>query len=240
MSLWAYALRTVANVKTLAWPSAGSNVDSLIEACTNEASQMVEKAWGRDIVSRGALTEYHPRLDPSGRTAGLYVPPISGPSLGVTSGPLCLPLGPECFLNEHPIVSVTSVKENGVLLVVDTDYKVSKPTGKVIRLSGGTPRAWLSTWRANEFVYTGGYKDTAGNPSAAEDVPPAILRVFDELVGWMIRQRASKEVGLTVATDAIGTRTYSGPAYITDRMQEALNEAGASPGSLVRTGERDA
>lgn len=248
MALWAYALRTVADVKATAWVSAGAGADALIEACVNEASEMVEKAWGRHIVSRGPLTEDHPGMLLGGASAGLYSPPISGPPIPVGYGALTPSLGPELYLNEWPIVSVTTVHEDpsrvygaGALLAAGTDYLVSKPTGKLVRLSGGMPRAWASSWRAVRVVYLGGYQNTAGSVSGADPVPPVVLRVFDELVGWMIRQRTAKEVGLSSVSDALGNRTFQGPAYITPQMQKALLEAGATPGAILgRTGERDA
>lgn len=225
MALWAYALRTVAQVKALGWVISGSSADALIEECANEASAMVDKAWGRDLVSRGSLTEYHPRLRPG-----------EGGSFQI---------GCELRLNEWPIVSVTTVHEDSARaystpLVVDTDYVVTKPAGKLIRVSGSQPRPWLSTWRAVKVVYVAGYQNTAGSPAQAAAVPPEVLRVFDELVGWMIRQRAQKEVGLTVTSDAAGGRTFSGPAYITTQMQATLDQAGASQANEIRTGERDA
>lgn len=249
MALWAYALRTVAQVKAMAWPVGASGADTIIEDCINEASAIVERAWGRHIVSRGSLTEYHPGLEYVGAGGGVYVPPISGPIYPVSGTPLCPSIGPELYLNERPIVSVTTVHEDAArsygastLLVVDTDYVVSKPAGKLVRIAGtgSSPSAWASSWRAVKVVYVGGYQNTAGTITNAEAVPPEVLRVFDELVGWMIRQRAAKEVGLTSISDAVGNRSFSGPAYITPQMRATLLEAGASLSLQSRTGERDA
>lgn len=245
MALWAYALRTVAQVKATAWPLGATGSDSIVEDCINEASEVVEKAWGRHIVSRGSLTEYHPRIDTTG-PGSLYVPEISGPYFPVSGTPLPLSIGPELYLNEYPIVSVTTVHEDSAraygadtLLTANTDYVVSKPTGKLVRVAGAAPSAWISSWRAVKVVYVAGYQNTAGNISGADAVPPTILRVFDELVGWMIRQRISKEVGLQSVSDALGNRSFSGPAYITPQMEALLMRSGACVNMRMRTGERD-
>lgn len=223
MALSAYALRTVAATKNALGTIAGSAIDALIEECVNQASEMVERAWGRHIVSRGALTEYHAK-DP-----GRY------------------PLDHQLYLNEWPVVSVTSVHEDpnraygaSTLLTVTTDYVVSKPAGKLLRVSNAVPIYWSNSWRAQKVIYVAGYEDTAGSPAAAAPVPYSILRVFDELVGWMIQQRQAKELGLQSRSDAMGNRSFSGPAYITPGMQAALDAAGAMPASRRGvTGERD-
>lgn len=236
MALWAYALRTVASVKS-ALAISGNGIDPLIEECVSEASELTEAAWGRHIVSRGSLTEYHPR-DP----VSLVVDP------GYT---LCAPTSrPRAafFLNEWPIVSVTSIHEDvaraygaPTQLVENTDFIISKPSGKLTRVSGASPRSWLWSWRAIKVVYLGGYQNTAGTITSAEAVPPKVLRVFDELVAWMIRQRSKGEVGLQSISNETGSRSFTGPAYVTDIMRAALAEAGAVPNSLAgHTGERDA
>ena len=58
-------------------------------------------------------------------------------------------------------------------------------------------------------------------------IPPAILGVHDELLEWMFRQRDKKERGLTVTSDAMGNRTFSGPAMVTKGMLATLAAAGA-------------
>jgi len=58
VALWAYALRTVAAAKT-ALNITGANIDGVVEAAVNEASQLVEGAWGREIVSRGSVVEFY-------------------------------------------------------------------------------------------------------------------------------------------------------------------------------------
>jgi hypothetical protein len=219
MGLAANAIRTLAALKT-ALEIEGNNSDPLIEDCINEASQMVRDAWGRELVSPGSVTEFH--------------------TLSLTREK-----PHELYLNEFPLVSITTVHEDpygaNTLLVVDTDYIVSKPAGKLTRVSAGVPIAWPSGWRMVKGVYVPGFKGAAGTPDAALPVPNGVVRVFDELVAWMIKQRQKKEVGLNLVIDGLGHRHFDGPAYITDHMRRALFAAGATPAWMrACTGERDA
>jgi len=221
VALWAYALSTVEQAKK-ALVLKDDRHDAVIEACVNEASQMVEDQWGRHIVSRGSLTEYHPR---------------NGGGLGAA-----------IYVNEWPIISVTTIHEDSnraydatTLLTVDTDYIISKPIGEIVRVSSSLPLGWEAGWRAIKIVYLGGYQDVGGTISGAAALPHAVKRVFFELVAWMVRQRTGGEVGMTQVQDGFGNRTFSGPAYITPAMAAALSAAGALAPSLAgRTGERDA
>lgn len=224
MALWPYALATVGNAKA-AFGINDDRRDGVIEAAINEASQLTEHAWGRHIVTRGELTEYHTYDCLSGHALSGY-------------GAL--------YLNEWPIVSVTNVWEDSARvyttpLVVNTDYLISKPAGKLIRVSSSLPLVWQTGWRAIKVVYHGGYRNAEGSPAGATDIPPAIMRVFFELTRWILNQRAKNEVGLTQVQDTFGNRTFSGPAYVTPSMQNALYAAGAVANTLAgRTGERDA
>jgi hypothetical protein len=244
MALWAYAFQTVAGLKT-SLGITGTNLDAIIEDVINEASQMVEAAWGRDVVSRGAVTEYYPR------DTSLYYQPLALPSpYAYDPNAVTTRARAEIYLNEWPVVSVTSVNEDpagayaaGSLLVAGTDYNVSKPSGKLIRLAGpALPKSWLWSYRAVKVVYTAGYQNTAGNvPGTPDAVPFALMRVFHELAAWMIRQRKpGGDVGMQSVSDATGSRTFSGPAYVTTGMQASLSAAGARSRLEVRAGERDA
>jgi hypothetical protein len=248
MALWAYALRTVAATKA-GLVITGSAIDSLIEDCVNQASQIVEDAWGRHIVSRGSLTEYHPKetsaLALQATVGRVFAYDLGGPFLGPPSSARTT-----IYMNEFPIVSVASVNEDtsrvygaGSLLTVNTDYIVSNPTGKLVRVMGSLPASWSWSWRAVKVAYIAGYQNTSGSISGADAVPYAILRVFDELVAWMIDQRApgpKRQVGMNSVSDGLGNRSFSGPAYITPGMQAALDSAGALPVSVRSvTGERD-
>lgn len=241
MALWAYAFQTVTGLKT-SLGITGTALDAIIEDCINEASQMVEASWGRDVVSRGSITEFHPRDTTAYYQANVY--PAS-----FLSDPAAVPsrMRSEIYLNEWPIVSVTSVNEDSVrtygagsLLVADTDYLLSKPAGKIIRLSGGQARSWIWTWRAVKVVYIAGFQDTGGTVSGATAIPFPLMRVFHELAKWLIEQRKpGGAVGMQSVSDATGNRTFSGPAYVTPGMEDALGAAGARSRLEVKTGERD-
>lgn len=241
MALWDYALQTVAGLKASLGIS-GAGLDAIVEDVANEASQMVETAWGRHIVSRGSLTEYHPRDTSAFYQVQTLPTPYAYDPYSVMSA-----ARPALYLNEWPIVSVASVNEDSSrvyaassLLVVDTDYIVSKPHGKLIRVAGSLPKSWVWSWRASKVVYVGGYQNTAGSVTNADPVPFPIMRVFHELAKWMIDQRKpGGMVGFSTVTDATGNRTSIGPAYITPGMAAALSAAGARSRLETTTGERD-
>lgn len=223
MALWAYAIASVGQAKSVL-NIRDDKQDAVLEQCINEASQLVENAWGRHVVTRGSLTEYH------------------------TTPYLCsadLRMAGVLHLNEWPIISVTTVHEDSsrvyaTALVENTDYIVSKPEGKLVRVSGNLPIDWDYGWRAIKVVYIAGYQNAAGTQAGATAVPDAVRRVFYELLRWIFNQRTMNQVGLTQAQDSLGNRTFSGPAYLTPLMQAALSAAGAVPVSLaLRTGERD-
>ena len=227
MALWAYALRTVAAAKA-ALNITGANIDSVVEAAVNEASQLVEGAWGREIVSRGSVIEFY-------------------------TFDCQQPFGHVLYPNQGPIVSITSVYEDparaygaGTLLTVGTDYIVSQPAssaeGKIIRVASSLPQAWATGWRAVKVTGLFGFKDTAGVVSTAQDVHPVILDVFDDLTAWIVRHRTKGEAGTDSATDAMGTRTlWAGPPMVTEGMKTRLSAAGAlSPSLRGVYGERDA
>lgn len=225
MALWAYALRTVAAVKT-AQPLTGSGLDTLVEDCVNDASQMTEGAWGREIVSRGAVTEFY-TFECGWREPHVLLP------------------------NQGPIVSITNIWEDPARvyttpLVLNTDFIVSQPAagteGRILRVSGSLPLAWSVGWRAVKVAALFGYQNTAGNISGAQPVPPGILGVFDELVAWLIRHRSKQEAGRQSISDETGSRTFwAGPPMVTDGMYARLNSVGRVPVTMRgRYGERDA
>lgn len=225
MTLWAYALRTVAAAKPLI-PMTGTGLDTLVEECVNDASQMTEGAWGREIVSRGSVTEYYTLRE------------------GRPDPHILLP-------NQGPIVSIASVYEDTARafvtpLAVNTDFIVSQvPTGtegKLIRVASSLQKSWASGWRAIKVTGIFGYQNTTGNVSGAQGVPPGILGVFDELLAWLYRHRSKQEGGRASVSDETGSRTFwAGPPMITDGMYARLDAVGRVPATLRGWyGERDA
>src|SRR6185503_14828546 len=100
MSLWPFALLDVDGAR-LAARVTGADDNTRLEDASSEASRLIEGFWGRHLVSRGVLTEYHPRV---------------GMRLGSC----------ELFPNEWPVWGVISVVEAGITLVAGTDYRLVK------------------------------------------------------------------------------------------------------------------
>src|SRR5512139_4133366 len=114
----------------------GSAVDLSFESAINTASLIVENHLHRQIVSRGALTEYH-TFDRN---------------------------TPELYLLDWPSITVTSVWEDttrayATPLTANTDYIVSQPSGRLIRIAGvnGTTKNWVQGFRAVKVAYSAGY-----------------------------------------------------------------------------------
>lgn len=219
MALWDYAIFSTDEARRFLGVG-GSAQDDKIDDCINEASYMIEDAWGRQLVSRGTLTEYHPR-DSS------------------------ITLGCDLYTNEYPLVSVSAVYEAGTLLTVNTDYRVIlSPVGLIRRLSSGFPVSWpqttsTSTYRHVEVRYVAGYRPWTNTPTTTPVLPEGVKRVGRELVAWIYRQRDKREVGLSSVSDDLGNRTFSGPAYVTPGMLATLRAAGACFGPRLMSGERD-
>lgn len=74
-------------------------------------------------------------------------------------------------LSRWPIVSVESVTEDGVALVVDVDFKVNPPNGQLVRLDtfSNYPRAWPA--RPISVGYRAGYA------TIPDDVADACIRL---------------------------------------------------------------
>lgn len=236
---WEYALCTVDEARGFCG-LAGSGHDDKLQTAINEASRMIEAEYGGPVHSRGTivapLVEYF-------QAGNRYFN-------GVLS---------DLVVNDWPLHSVSAVYEGGTgatgtgtLLVANTDYRVITvsldpvPFRVIRRLSGGLPVAWpqissTASYRHVEVRYLAGYK-RAEITDAVNDVPlfpDGILRVLRELVQWIYRQRDKKETGLSSVSDALGNRSFSGPAYITDQMRATLRAAGAMVGQRYSCGERD-
>lgn len=229
MALWTYALVTLDRAKRALLVS-GDQQDNLLEECITEASGMVEDAWGRQIVTRGTLTEFHPRYG--------------------------LGLGTDLYTNEYPIHSVTAIYEGGsgvsgtgTLLTVNTDYLLIKhPANVVRRIVSGLPVCWpynpsSTSYRHVEIQYQAGYRKHDASTAAElalPEVPQPVVRVCLELTAWIYKQRTGHEVGMQTVSDGLGNRTFSGPAYVMPAMRKALVENGACLGPRLLTGERAA
>lgn len=202
MSLSTYALISLQELKDHVG-AAGTAKDAQLEAIIERVTDEIEAFIGRQIVTRGTLTEYH--------TMQAQGSPVQTPDLR--------PL-------EWPIISVTSVHEDtatprtygaSALLVAGTGYEVVKPRGLIRRLDGGAgiPRAWSTGHRAVKLVYSAGYADTTA-------VPPRIKSVALRYAALVWDETKRQAFGVSGASDALGNYTRFAPAQLTDDMKAAL------------------
>lgn len=183
--------------------------DDLLNMLAIHATSQIEAYLDRLLVSRGAITEYHTLREV---TASLY-------------------------LNQYPIVSVTSVHEDSDreyaaadLLVENTDYIVTKPVAKLSRIWGATDseRAWELGFRSVKVVYVGGYSNTASVPV---DLKVEALRYIGHAWGEVSRQ----QFGLSSVSDDRGNMQRFFPGALTPIMKQAL--ARHRRHDFARTGE---
>lgn len=168
----------------------------LAESILNQSSALIENYLGRQIITRGSITEYH-----SFHTADS-----------------------DLYTRQWPIISVASVHEDldrvygsGDLLTVNTDYIVVNPIGKLQRIisSTGGEQSWLNGFRAIKVVYQAGYADRDAVPEAIKDVA---LRHAVSVAKPIIR----KNQGLAEVTDAMGRLVVAGPPILTSGMKADL------------------
>jgi hypothetical protein len=180
------------------WIDAGSlhKKRDLVESIIWGASQVIEDYLGRNLVTRGAITEYH----------------------WLKSAEW------ELYLSQFPTITVTSVHEDSsrgygasYLLTADTDYVVDSATGRLIRTSSATSgtTSWMTGFEAVKVVYTAGYATTASIPAAIKDVCKRHVReIYSEVT--------RKLGGISDVSDAMGTIKRYGPPMLTSGMRRDL------------------
>jgi len=217
MPLSTYALMSLAELKAHVG-AGGSAKDADLEEVINRVSAEIEGHLGRQIVTRGNLTEYHTmRADGTAVEAS------------------------ELRTLEWPIIAVTSVHEDtatprtygaGALLVDGTGYEAVKPKGIIRRIVGsGVLGVWNTGHRAIKVVCSAGYATTAAVPA---EIKAVALR-YAALV-WGETKRG--DFGMSGMSDALGNYTRFAPAQLTPEMKAAL--APERRLSFWESGERDA
>lgn len=172
--------------------------DDLLDAI-EWASDEIERFLGRQLVTRGNLTEYHTAWHES--MSRLY-------------------------LRQFPIISIVSVAEGSwdtgawtasLALTASTDYMAETERGALLRLSGGSLGAWECGFERVKVVYSAGYATTAA-------VPDAIRRVALSLVArrWAEKKRGAP--GAQSVSDAMGSVTRFLPAELLRMEQDALQQ----------------
>lgn len=216
MPLSAYALVSLEELR--AHLGVGGNAkDTELEQIVNRVSDEIEAHLGRQIVTRGNLTEYHTL-----RSGG---EPVSDDELRTL---------------EWPIITVTSVHEDtatpraygaSALLADGTGYEVVKPKGIIRRIEGlGTPRYWSTAHRAIKVVYSAGYADV-------DSVPARIKGVVKDYAALLWGQQKRGDFGISGQSDAVGNYTRFTVAHLTPEMKVAL--APEARHSFWESGERD-
>ncbi len=208
MSLNTYALAETADLKGyIDLQGAGEN--KLLENALNTASEIVEGYLRRQIVTRGALTEYH--------------------TFQTTES--------ELLLLEWPILTVTNVYEDetraySTALSVNSDYLVSKPRGILIRIGGANSglEPWEIGFRAIKIEYTAGY--------AIADVPWDIKDAVLWTAAHLYQESKRKGWDVNTQTDGLGTVTRFTLSRLPDYMKAQLANH-RRPAVLGLTGERD-
>lgn len=208
MALAANALLSVAELKSFLFGS-GATQDTALESAINRASDLIQSHLGRRLVTPASdYVEYHTLRQAS---ADLY-------------------------LMDWPIKTITSVHEDSSrvygassLLTVDTDYIVSKPRGKLIRVSGSATQSWLTGFRAIKVTWSPEY--------AVADLPAHFKDAALHLASILWQEQSRKTWGITGVSDDQGNFTRVSvdhlPAYIRDRLEsERLRD-------FEPTGERD-
>ena len=173
-----------------------TGLDERLNQVNNWISAEIEAYLDRDLVSRGAITEYHSFWSDSSRLYTL----------------------------QWPIRAATSIHEDvnrsygaSTLLTVDDDYIVHKAKGQITRVysSGSGARNWQQGHRAIQVVYTAGYEDTASIP---DSIKYAALRAM--ALVWREVQR--KQQGLSSVSDDRGSLSRFFPAGLTAGIKKSL------------------
>jgi hypothetical protein len=187
MGLSATALLTVAELKDYVSPGAtGAANDTRLELVINRASALLDRALERELVTRGNITEYHT----------------------VRPG--------ECSLrlSQWPTIAVTSVYEDSSrafaaasLLTVTTDYIVSAPEGRLIRVLSAQPTSWRTGWRVIKVVHSAGYLKTDATPVGALAVPDDLKDAALKLAAKLWMESTRQQWGVSGMSDNAGNWT---------------------------------
>jgi hypothetical protein len=209
MGLNATALVSVEDLKGFMGGLSGSGQDPRLEEAINAASAIVSEDLGRILVGAApttpfAVTEYHTILE--------------------NTHELCL--------LDWPIVSVTSIHEDGsrtydatTLLTPATDYIIDGKDGRILRVtSGGGARAWLTGFEAIKVVALVGYKDQAGNPAAAANLPSDLKDVCCWIAARLFQESERKGWDISSVTDGLGSMTRFTGSRLPPMMQERLRD----------------
>jgi hypothetical protein len=212
VALAANALLTVPELLLHLDPGQSGTQDQTdsMERAINAASDIIQAHLGRSLITPGSdLVEYH----------------------------TVMPYQSEILTLDWPISSVATVHEDvtraygaSALLVVDTDYVVSKPGGKLIRVAAGAGEAtWSPGFRAVKVTYKPGWT-VAALPARFKDAA-----LF--LCALLYKEQTRGNWGVSTITDAAGNFTRLSVDHLPASVRGTLDaETGRVFGA---TGERD-
>ncbi|MEN6560867.1 MAG: hypothetical protein ABFD52_08850 [Acidobacteriota bacterium] len=147
MSVAASSLITAAQFKTYLGPEySGTGNDSLFELLIDSVSEMFNSRIGRTLAKTTYTDQY---FDGNGKT--------------------------DLFLPNYPVISITSIYEDGVLLTegAAADYVVDHASGIVHRVGG----VWLRGRQTVKITYAAGYVVQGASPGTGETALPADLKL---------------------------------------------------------------
>lgn len=174
----------------------GDVLDDVMDVA-ERVSDELERALGRHLVTRGAITEYH-TIDPG------------NPSV--------------IYLGQFPNVVITTAKEGywyeGAWVAVETlvvgeDYVLDAARGKLTRISTGSQVEWSDGFEEIQVVYAAGYANTAA-------VPQRIKRVAAALASRMYATMRRGQPDAQSVTDGMGSVTRFAPAELLSMERAAL------------------
>lgn len=87
------------------------------------------------------------------------------------------------FIEENPVASITSIIENGITLIEDTDYFVEKKTGAIIKINDASS----VLGRINRLFWHNVLGQVTANYTGGLALPDGVVWIFYELVGIMAR-----------------------------------------------------
>lgn len=193
MSLSTYALVTVDELKEVLGIAA-SGQDAVLEGVIGRATSAIEAVLGRQLVTRGTLTEYH---TVEGRTAALVA-------------------------LQFPITTITSVQEGiwsggswvpGVTLTAGSGYVADNAAGRLVKLGA----FWQVGVDAVKFVYEAGFADSTAVPGDIKDVCLKLAgRKYSQI-------RRGGDFGAQTTTDAMGSVSRFLPSELLREEKEALS-----------------
>jgi len=121
-------------------------------------------------------------------------------------------------VREYPIISVSSLTENGTALVEDTDFEMQEhdlAAGQIVRISDGDPIGWASGRRVITATYSHGYAT----------VPEDVKQAATELVAFDYNAEKSTggRFGLSrKVLDTGGSADYLTRGQVWDAQQHRL------------------